>query len=219
MFPVAVDKLTEKRYNIGNFVNTMRLPTSISSILERQNGTITSQDIARAGISRTMLGKYVSSGLLERSARGIYSSIDAIPDELLIIAKRCPRLVFSHTTAAFLHAISERTPFDHTISIPSSQTIPASLRAEVKCFYVKDDICLLGKISMMTQFGNAVPCDDLERTVCDLIRDRSRIGEEDFLAAIKNYFKSDKKNLQRLGSYAEKMKIAKKVNAIMELMP
>ena len=197
----------------------MKLPTSISSILEYQNGTITAQDIARTGISRTMLGNYVSSGLLERSARGIYTLANVIPDELFVLAKRCPRLVFSHTTAAFLHTISERTPFDHTVSIPSSQTIPASLRAEVKCFYVKDDLYQLGRTSMTTQFGNTVPCYDLERTICDLIRDRARIGDEDFLATIKNYFKSDQKNLQRLGSYAQKMKIAKKVNAIMELMP
>lgn len=197
----------------------MKLPSSISSILERQNGTITSRDIAQAGISRTMLAKYVSSGLLDRSARGIYTATNAIPDELFALAKRCHRIVFSHTTAAFLHSISDRTPFDHTVSIPSSQTIPATLRAEVKCFYVKDDLYKLGLSSRLTQFGNSVPCYDLERTVCDLIRDRSRIGEEDFLAAIKNYFKSEEKNLQQLGRYAEKMKIAKKVNAIMELMP
>lgn len=196
----------------------MRLPDALVELLITQNGTITSRDIAEVGISRTMLGKYVAGGLLEHPARGVYSAADAIPDELFALSRRCDRIVFSHTTAAFLHGIAERTPFDHTVSVRTSQTIPSAIRAEVKCFYVQDALYDLGLSTAMTQFGNPVPCYDLERTICDLIKYRSRIDEESFLATIKNYFKSTQKNLQRLGSYAGKLNIAKKANAITELM-
>lgn len=196
----------------------MRLPDILTTLLINQNGTITSRDVAEAGISRTMLGKYVAGGLLEHVARGVYSAADAIPDELFALSRRCDRIVFSHTTAAFLHGIAERTPFDHTVSVRASQTVPSALRAEVKCFYVKDSFFDLGLSTATTQFGNLVPCYDLERTICDLIKYRSRIDEESFLATLRNYFRSRGKNLQRLGSYAEKLKIAKRVNAITELM-
>lgn len=196
----------------------MRLPESITALLRRQNGTITSRDIAGAGISRTMLGRYVANGLLEHSSRGVYSATDKIPDELFALSRRCDRIVFSHTTAAFLLGIAERTPFDHTVSVRTSQTIPTALRAEVKCFYVKDAFYGLGLTTARTQFGNTVPCYNLERTVCDLIRYRSRIDEETFLATMKNYFRLQQKDLRRLGSYAETLKIAKRVHAIAELM-
>ena len=53
----------------------MKMPKVISDVLAKQKGTITSQDINALGISRTMLGRYVSAGLLERVGRGLYTSV------------------------------------------------------------------------------------------------------------------------------------------------
>ena len=49
----------------------MKMPKVIADVLAKQKGTITSQDINALGISRTMLGRYVSAGLLERVGRGL----------------------------------------------------------------------------------------------------------------------------------------------------
>ena len=108
---------------------------------------ITSRDVVALGLSRTMLGKYVQNGLLVRVSRGIYVVQAAIPDELFALAKQCDRFVFSHATAAFLHGISDRTPFEHTVSIRSSQTISRALRTKLACFYVKDAIFSLGQVT------------------------------------------------------------------------
>ena len=64
----------------------MKLPESIIGVLAAQKGTITSQDISALGISRTMLGKYVSAGLLERSGRGLYTGANGLIDEILHFA-------------------------------------------------------------------------------------------------------------------------------------
>ena len=49
----------------------MKMPKTIADVLAKQKGTITSQDISALGVSRTMLGRYVSAGLLERAGNGM----------------------------------------------------------------------------------------------------------------------------------------------------
>lgn len=177
---------------------------------------ISSRDVCSLGLSRTMLGKYVRRGLLVRAFRGVYVVPSAIPDELFALSRQSRRFVFSHATAAFLHGLSDRTPFVHTVSIRSSQTVSRALRARLTCFYVKDGLFSLGRTRAKTQFGNDVPCYDMERTICDMVRDRGRMDDETFLAVVKNYAASERKNLPRLGRYAEAMGLSAKISSLME---
>ena len=194
------------------------MPKVISDVLAKQKGTITSQDINARGISRTMLGRYVSAGLLERVGRGLYTSVDALPDEIFALSKRNEKMIFSHATALFLLGRSERTPFNHYVTVKSGDTIPVSIRRDLTCFYVKDELFDLGRIDVATQFGNIVPCYNLERTICDLIRNRRRLDEELFLSTIKAYAADKSRNTSRLGEYAEYMGIEDKVNKILEVI-
>ena len=93
----------------------MKIPKNIADVLVKQKGTITSQDISALGISRTMLGRYVSSGLLERVGRGLYTSVDALPDEIFALSRRNEKMVFSHATALFLLGKSERYKMPHPV--------------------------------------------------------------------------------------------------------
>jgi len=196
----------------------MKIPQNIADVLAKQKGTITSQDINALGISRTMLGRYVSAGLLEHIGRGLYTSVDVLPDEIFALSKRNEKMVFSHATALFLLGMSERTPFTHYVTVKSGDTIPVSLRQNLKCFYVKDELFDLGKSDVTTPFGNIVPCYNLERTICDLIRNRRRMDEELFLTAIKTYATDKSRNISRLGEYAQCMGIEDKVNKILEVI-
>lgn len=196
----------------------MKLPNEIAELLGRQNGTVTSRDIAAVGVSRTMLGRYVVEGLLERVSRGVYVSPAAIQDELFALSKRSDRIVFSHATALFLHSLAERTPFVHTVSVRSGDTLSASLRSDVKCFYVRDAIFGIGLTQVRTQFGNVVPCYDVERTICDIIKCRSRMDDETFLSSLKNYLRFPARNLSRLGEYAARMGIERKVSSSVEAL-
>ena len=80
---------------------------------------------------------------------------------------------------------------------------------ECNCYYVKPELHQLGAIDMKTTFGNVVQCYDAERTVCDLLRSRTRIDEETVIAAIKNYAESRNKDLNKLSEYAKQFKVEK----------
>ena len=85
-------------------------------------------------------------------------------------------------------------------------------------YYIKDELHGMGKIQLPTIMGNLVWTYDMDRTICDIIRSRSRIADETFIASLKQYAASSNKNLGKLYQYASKMGIVAKVRKYMEVL-
>ena len=139
-------------------------------------------------------------------------------DELLAISNRSDRIIFSHETALYLHGISDRTPFEHTVTAPSGCIPSAAIKSECKVYYIKPELFVLGKTMLKTPAGNKVPAYDLERTICDVIRSRNKLGTETFHAALKLYAVNPKKDLNKLSDYAKKMRVANVLRQYLEVL-
>ena len=69
-----------------------------------------------------------------------------------------------------------------------------------------------------TPFGHTVLTYDMERTICDLIRNRSRIEMQTFQGAIKAYAYRKDKNLRTLMQYAGMFHIEKILRQYLEIL-
>ena len=165
-----------------------------------------------------LLSQYVEKGLLERIGHGVYTTPHTIIDDMFLLQCRSYNIIFSHDTALFLNGLSDRTPFTHSVTIPSNACLPKAIIGECNCYYVKPELHQLGAIDMKTTFGNVVRCYDAERTVCDLLRSRTRIDEETVIAAIKNYAESRNKDLNKLSEYAKQFKVEKTLKRYLEVL-
>ena len=190
----------------------------LDQLMERQDGMLRTGQVLAAGISKPVFYQFVQSRGLEQAAHGIYLSKDAWVDAMYLLHLRCPQAVFSHETALFLHGISDRTPFEHTVTAPSGCIPSAAIKAECKVYYIKPKLFELGKTMLQTPAGNPVPCYDLERTICDVIRSRNKIGTETFLSALKQYAVSPKKDLNRLDEYARQMRVSGVLRQYLEVL-
>lgn len=190
----------------------------MKKIAKENGGIIDNKNAASAGISRAMLSKLCKENKIQRLMRGQYIFADDIQDELLSIELRSNQLIFSHETALFLHGISDRMPFEHSVTAPSDKVPSKAIQQDCKIYYIKPELFELGKMKLTTQFGNEVTGYDLERTICDVIRSRNKVGSETFLAALKMYAADSRKDLNKLNSYAKKMKIAGIVRKYMEVL-
>lgn len=170
------------------------------------------------GVSRATLSKLCSDGMLQRISHGQYTFVDDMSDELLSISMRSDLLVFSHETSLFLHGISDRTPFVHSVTAPSDRVPSQAIKKECKVYYIKPELFFLGKTELTTPAGNKILGYDLERTVCDIIRSRNKMSNETFLFALKSYSAKPQKNLIKLANYAEQMKIYGTVRKYMEVL-
>lgn len=192
--------------------------TELSAIAKAHGGIIETKIAAQIGISKAMLCKLCKENKIHRIAKGQYIFPDDMQDELLAISNRSDRIIFSHETALYLHGISDRTPFEHTVTAPSGCIPSAAIKSECKVYYIKPELFVLGKTMLKTPAGNKVPAYDLERTICDVIRSRNKLGTETFHAALKLYAVNPKKDLNKLSDYAKKMRVANVLRQYLEVL-
>ena len=192
--------------------------TELAAIAKSHGGIIETKIAAERGISKAMLYKLCKEDKILRIVKGQYILTDDMQDELLSISKRSDKIIFSHETALFLHGISDRTPFEHTVTAPSDCIPSAAIKSECKVYYIKPELFELGKTTLRTPAGNDVPAYDFERTICDVIRSRNKLGTETFLAALKLYAASPKKDLNKLNSYAKQVRVDKVLRQYLEVL-
>ncbi len=196
----------------------MDFMTELAAIAKEHGGIIEAKIAAQHGISKAILYKLCKEERIHRIVKGQYILPNDIQDELLSISKRSERIIFSHETALYLHGISDRTPFEHTITAPSGCIPSAAIKSECKVYYIKPELFDLGKSTLKTPAGNDVPAYDLERTICDVIRSRNKLGTETFLTALKLYAANPKKDLNKLNSYAKEMRVINVLRQYLEVL-
>ena len=190
----------------------------LKKIANENNGLILTKTAAKKGISRASLSQLNKDGRITRIANGQYIFSDDLNDEIFSLGIRSNLIIFSHETALFLNGISDRTPFEHTVTIPSSKTLSRSISRKCKIYYIKDELYDLGKTRLPTPMGNKVWAYDIDRTICDIVRSRSRMADETFISAIKNYAITPNKNLSNLSLYAAKMGALSQVRKYLEVL-
>ena len=183
----------------------------------KSHETVSVAEAEAMGVSRAVLSFWAGKGAIQRVAHGVYASAETIPDELALIAGKSEYIVFSHETALVLHGLHNRIPLLPSFTLPTGRRSPRSLDGRACVYHANPEWYGLGR-SVATSFqGHEVPCYDVERTVCDIIRSRSRMDDESYLGAIRAYGASSGKNLPLLFRYAEVMGMAGKVHRVMEV--
>lgn len=76
----------------------------------------------------------------------------------------------------------------------------------------------MGITEKETSFGNKIKIYDVEKTICDIIKNRAKMDSEIFTKALQTYVTLQHKNLYRLHKYAKEMNIEDKVNEYMRLL-
>ena len=196
----------------------MEINPTILETIKNNNNMITTAHAVELGFTRALLSWYVKEGLLERGRRGVYMLSDSIHDDMYTLMLRSDKIVFSHDTALFLNGLSERTPFIHSVTIPSNTKLSNLLREECVCYYIKPELHKVGVIKKKNTLGNEVRCYNAERTICDLLRSRNRLDQETVISAIKNYAVSSDKDLNLLAVYASQFGVDKILKRYMEVL-
>ena len=207
-------------YNISmNVKNDLPRIDKLRQIMEGRQGLILTSDLAKFNIPRTYLSIMEQNGEIERISRGVYRSISVfIEDELFTFQSRYSSTIFSHETALYLHGLTDRTPLTYSITVPSGYHSEFLNNSGHKIFYVSRDLFDLGITSMNTPHGNQVRTTDLERTICDIVRNRNQIDIQVRNAALKGYVRNKASNLDRLYRYAKRFHIQSIVREYLEIL-
>ena len=89
-------------------------------------------------------------------------------------------------------------------SLPTGYNTSQIKQIDLITYTIKPSLFELGKMTMKSPFGNDIAVYDKERTICDIIRSRSRIDQQILNDGLKRYVKDTSKNLNNLFIYAKK---------------
>ena len=181
----------------------------LDQMLTAQEGMLRTSQVVSSGISKPVFYDYVRSRDLDRVAHGIYLAKDSWVDAMYLLHLRFEQAVFSHETALFFHDLTDREPIEYTVTVKTGCN-PSKMKAEgIQVFTIKAGLHDVGLTTAKTPFGHTVPVYDMERTICDLLRSRSRIEIQTFQGALKSYARRKDKNLRALMQYAGMFKVEK----------
>ena len=182
-----------------------------------KNDYLTTKDVTDNNIPRTYLTKLTKKNKIERVSRGVYIKKNELVDEFVILQSKSKNAIYSNTTALYLHGFSNRIPIKYDITINSGYNGSLQKEDNVKLFYTKRELLELGVINYKLDSGNIIRVYDLDKTICDIIKNKKKIDAEIFNKAIREYFYSRKKNTLKLYEYAKKMNIYNKVRNTFEV--
>lgn len=190
----------------------------LSKLAKSKDGSFTAKDAVSVGVSRTTLANFTKDSLLERIARGQYIFPDSLPDELYIWQKRSSKIIYSHETALYLHGMAERVPIVQSVTIPSTTKLSKTFPADYKVYYVRTKLYDIGTIMVSSKMGHEVLSYDMERTICDIVRSRSRIDDQLLTSALRAYAESKDKDFGKLGEYSEAFRVTNKLREYLEML-
>ena len=190
----------------------------LDRLLTEHDGMLQTAQVIASGIVKPIFYEYVKEKNLQQVAHGIYVSEDAWVDALFLLHLRCNQAVFSHESALFFHDLTDREPSKYSVTVRRGYS-PTRLKAEgLSVYTMKPELFDVGLSSGQTPFGHTVPVYDMERTICDLLRSRSRIEIQTFQGALKAYARRKDKNLRALMQYAGMFKVEKILRQYLEVL-
>ncbi|MFT3943898.1 MAG: type IV toxin-antitoxin system AbiEi family antitoxin domain-containing protein [Ancrocorticia sp.] len=196
----------------------MSVSGQLRRITSDQGGVLRVSEAEAAGINRRSVMHYVYREGLVRLGKGVYAPEDAWIDDMWLLSLRSDKVVFSHESALLLHSLIDREPEALTVTVPSGYNA-RFLRADgVRVYFIKPELLLLGQTHVATPDGNTVSAYDMERTICDLVRSRSRIDHQTFISALKTYARQSNKRLDVLQKYAMQLGVEKLLQSYLEVL-
>ena len=196
----------------------MNQKEKIKQLIKQNDGIISTAQITDVGIEKRILYQYIKENNMEKISHGVYADSDAWIDGMYLIHLQYKQAVFSHETALYFHDLTDREPIKYEITLKTGYN-PSNLTSSgIKVYTVKIDFQKEGVIMMDTSYGNKVPVYNLERTICDIIRNRNNMDAYVYQTALRQYVKRKDKDLRLLMKYAKGFHIDKVLKQYLEVL-
>lgn len=197
-------------------MNGMNYEEELRKLIKIHNGIILTKDVEEVGIPRQYLAILVKKKELEHIAQGVYLTPETFVDEMYCIQQRSKKVVFSNETALYLHDLTDRDPLVYSVTVPRGYATNRLRQSGITVSTTKEEFYYLGITTAKTIYGREINVYDVERTICDIIKNRNKMDRDMFYVALKRYSSGKKRNMKKLMEYAKQLEKEKQVIHYME---
>ena len=188
--------------------------TFLGKIFLNYNFTMTTAQLNKEKLYYRDIQRMLDEGLIEKVKRGYYHWIeDYGTSEVALINSLFPDAVFCMETALFFYKYSDRNPAEWNITVDKNTSRQRTNidYPFIKAYRVEPALLNLGETDGIIEFTK-VRIYDRDRTICDVLRNMSKMDKEIFNKAIQRYVNDQQKNIPNLMEYAKALRVQKKVN-------
>ena len=185
-------------------------------LIEQHGGYITRKEIVSNRYLYYQLLGAVKSGEIIRLKPGVYCMEDAMAETMIDLEKIVPDGVLCLYSAWAHYGLTTQIPQGFYVAIPRKQKITLPDYPPIILNYWDRSIYGVGIVRQQIG-GFEISIYDMEKSVCDAIRYRNKIGIDVSSEILKNYLSRKERNITRLATYAKSMRIAGILNKYLEI--
>ena len=181
---------------------------------------ISRKDLYDAGLTPYKINKLVSEDKLKVINRNHFENLEYHGEinDFFAISAYAPKGVICLTSAAIYHGLSTARPLQIDVALPRKTRIPKSYEEiEIKYYLFTDERYDVG-IETINEDNNQFKIYNKEKTVCDMLFYRNKLGFEPAIEVLKNYINSSDRDINKLMEYANKLRCGKLLREYLEVM-
>ena len=178
---------------------------TVIDTLKQQGGFITTGEVKSRG-EYEQLRRAIEDGTLMRLRKGVYVEMSALANNMIDVKRIVPHGVLCLYSAFAHYGLSTQVPSATCIAIEAKRKVRLPDYPPIDLYYWKKENLGFG-ITQKVLSGYVVRITDLERTVCDAVKYRNKIGLDVCGEVIDNYLKMDNRNISLLNEYAIRLRL------------
>ena len=184
----------------------------------KKNGGFLRAADSLSATEKYQLRQLSKKGKVSRVKRGFYHLNDSSRVfQEAEVARMIPDGIFCMYTAWSHYGLTTHIPAEYHVAIPKTFRIVLPQYPPIKLYYWVIHTFELGK-TIAEINGARVIVYDIERSVCDAVKFRNKIGSDLMSEILRNYSNRKDKNLDKLLKYAAKLRIAKTIKLLLQVI-
>lgn len=187
---------------------------TIEQIIADNGGFVAKNELTSSQYHRLLSD--VSDGKVIRIRRGIFALSSALANTMYDLDKIIPGGVLCNYTAWSHYGLTTQIPLSICVAIERRRKVKLPDYPPITLSYQSTKQLELGRIRTIIN-GYEVSVFDMERSVCDALKTRNKIGMDVCSEIINNYLQRKDRNLNRLAEYVKELRVANILHNYLEL--
>ena len=181
----------------------------ITDIVRNHGGIIKTSQLASRAEYRRLL-RAVMRGDVVRLHHGVYAEASSLFNTMIPNGVVCLYNAWAH------HQLTTTVPPAFCIAIEAKRRVRINGSIPITLFYWKKENLEFG-IAQYCISGISVRMTDMERSVCDAIKYRNKVGTDICAEVVKSYLSKKERNISKLVDYAKRLRVARILNNYLEI--
>ena len=183
--------------------------------IDRIEGFITARELKERG-SYYKAVRATPKGELIKVRHGVYAQPDSLVSNMVDVETLVPGGVVCMYSAWSFYGLTTTVAAEICIAIKANRKIVLPDIVPISIYYWKEEYLGFG-ITTCDYSGFRVKITDIERSVCDALRYRNKIGLDLCTEILVSYLKRTDRNLTRLANYSKKLRVGRILNTYLDI--